>query len=178
MDKAIITECYVDSNLLETLVPTKIGYNKQHGCNNVVKLMQERLGDSFAVGIVDKDKRELDYLKEFTKIDEVEDRLYLWRHGNNNLHHYIIQISPEVEPWLLMIVNELGLNMSNYELPNDLEALYDYAKQRSSKNDPNFRDLFSDFRRADHLVINKLKFWVSYLKEKNYKADIKELKNV
>ncbi len=178
MDKAIITECYVDSNLLETLVPTTTGYNKQHGCSNVVKLMQGRLRDSFAVGIVDKDKRELDYLKQFVKVDEVDGRLFLWRHAENKLHHYIIQISPEVEPWLLRIAGELGLKMEDYKLPNGLTDLYDYAKQRSSKNDPNFRNLFSDFTKADHIVVNKLKFWITYLKQKNYKADIKELRNV
>ncbi len=178
MDKAIITECYVDSNLLETLVPTKIGYNKQHGCSNVVKLMQGRLGNSFAVGIVDKDKRELDYLKQFTKIDEVDGRLFLWRHTEKTLHHYIIQISPEVEPWLLRIVGDLGFKMQDYKLPGELSSLYDYAKQRSSKNDTNFRDLFLALKKTDHLVVNRLKFWVTYLKEKNYKADIKELKNV
>ena len=52
----IIPECYVDTNLLETLVPTAKGYNHQKGCNNVVKVMKEKLADEFAVGIVDKDK--------------------------------------------------------------------------------------------------------------------------
>lgn len=39
----IISECYVDTNLLETLVPTSKGYNHQKGCNNVVKTMQTKL---------------------------------------------------------------------------------------------------------------------------------------
>lgn len=39
----IISECYVDTNLLETLVPTSKGYNHQKGCNNVVKTMQAKL---------------------------------------------------------------------------------------------------------------------------------------
>ena len=53
----IIPECYVDTNLIETLVPTAKGYNHQKGCNNVVKVMKEKLSDKFAVGIVDKDAR-------------------------------------------------------------------------------------------------------------------------
>ena len=48
----IIPECYVDTNLIETLVPTAKGYNHQKGCNNVVKVMKEKLSDKFAVGIV------------------------------------------------------------------------------------------------------------------------------
>ena len=40
----IIPECYVDTNLIETLVPTAKGYNHQKGCNNVVKVMKEKFG--------------------------------------------------------------------------------------------------------------------------------------
>ena len=61
----IIPECYVDTNLIETLVPTAKGYNHQKGCNNVVKVMKEKLSDKFAVGIVDKDKRQVSYVNEF-----------------------------------------------------------------------------------------------------------------
>ena len=50
----IIPECYVDTNLIETLVPTAKGYNHQKGCNNVVKVMKEKLSDKFGVFLVDK----------------------------------------------------------------------------------------------------------------------------
>jgi hypothetical protein len=60
MNFAIIPECYVDTNLVETLVPpTGRGYNHQHGCGTVTKVMKERFADGFAVGIIDKDKKEL-----------------------------------------------------------------------------------------------------------------------
>ena len=36
----IIPECFIDTNLVETLVPTKKGYNHQTGCSKVVGLMQ------------------------------------------------------------------------------------------------------------------------------------------
>ena len=175
MDKAIITECYIDTNLLETLVPTKIGYNKQHGCNNVVNLMKGALKDKFALGIVDKDKKELDYLKEFEILDEVTGYLFLWKH--TIIHHYIIQIVPEFEPWLIKVVHELGIDLLEYELPNDLKGMYKYAKKKSSKNDSNLRRLFYDFARRDHIALKKLTHWIRYLKEKNYNADINKLIN-
>jgi len=176
MDKAVITECYVDSNLIETIVPTKTGYNKQHGCNNVVKLMQGKLIDSFALGIVDKDKRDLDYLNEFNKVDEITGYIILWKH--NVKHHYIIQIVPEVEPWLKRIVDDLNLNFGDYDLPNELDNLYKYAKTQTSKADPNFKKLFLAISGKKHDCIERLKHWVKYLKEKNYKAEIQQLKNV
>lgn len=39
----IIPECYVDTNLVETLV-CKDGCNHQKGCNQVAKIMQEKFG--------------------------------------------------------------------------------------------------------------------------------------
>ena len=60
----IIPECYVDANLIETLV-CKAGCNHQKGCNQVAKVMQEKFADRFAVGIIDADKRKPSYLNSF-----------------------------------------------------------------------------------------------------------------
>jgi hypothetical protein len=60
MDFHIIPECYLDTNLIETLVPPEgDGYNHQMGCPNVAKKMTEgkALKDGFALGIIDKDKK-------------------------------------------------------------------------------------------------------------------------
>src|SRR6266540_5277344 len=65
MELSVIPECYIDTNLIETLVPPNKGYNHQKGCGTVTKVMREYFADNFAVGVVDKDKQELDYLKEF-----------------------------------------------------------------------------------------------------------------
>ena len=79
----IIPECYVDTNLIETLVPTAKGYNHQKGCNNVVKVMKEKLSDKFAVGIVDKDKRQVSYVNEFEEIGHT-DSLFLQTPGQGS----------------------------------------------------------------------------------------------
>lgn len=59
-DLFIIPECYIDTNLVETLIKTD-GCNHQKGCNTVVKVMNERFAKDFALGIVDKDKRQIRY---------------------------------------------------------------------------------------------------------------------
>ena len=48
MDLHILPECYVDTNLVETI--TKSRFNHKKGCNNVVKAMLEanHLKDGFA----------------------------------------------------------------------------------------------------------------------------------
>src|SRR5438045_3161136 len=99
MDGSVIPECYVDTNLIETLVPPlkrnhKQGYNHQKGCGTVASRMQKQFADRFALGIIDKDKNELDYLKEFT---EIINNGSLILHKHKNKHHYIIQLNPAIE---------------------------------------------------------------------------------
>lgn len=79
MDKKILPECYVDTNLIETVAPTTTGYNHQKGCGTVVKRMQDKFSDEFALGIIDKDKKELDYLANFDQVCN-KGNLELYKH--------------------------------------------------------------------------------------------------
>ena len=65
-------ECYADTLMVRTFVPPKIRYNHQRSCTKVQGQMiinnngiKGDLYDKFAVGIIDNDKREIAYLKEF-----------------------------------------------------------------------------------------------------------------
>ena len=78
MDKSIIPECFADTLFIETLVPTTKGYNHQRSCFKVEATMKEL--NSFALGIIDKDKKQIKYLDKFKIVDEVEGDLILWRH--------------------------------------------------------------------------------------------------
>ncbi len=84
----IIPECYIDTNLVETLVCTA-GCNHQKGCNQVAKIMQKKFADRFAVGIIDADKRRPSYFSEFREIASSE-HLKLFRHPNRP--HFIILV--------------------------------------------------------------------------------------
>ena len=61
-DLFIIPECYIDTNLVETLIITD-GCNHQKGCNTVVKTMQQKFANAFSVGIIDEDKRQVSFLR-------------------------------------------------------------------------------------------------------------------
>ena len=69
----IIPECYIDTAIVESLMNTD-GVNHQKGCNNVARTMQtaRHLKDSFAIGIIDKDKREPSYVQQFTQLGKTE----------------------------------------------------------------------------------------------------------
>lgn len=105
----IIPECYVDTNLIETLAPTPKGYNHQKGCNNVVKVMKEKLTDKFAVGIVDKDKRQISYVDEFEEITHT-DSLYFYKHPDKA--HFLIMIAPAVDCFILKCALESNVNIA------------------------------------------------------------------
>jgi len=172
-------ECYADTLLIQTLVPTRVGYNHQHSCFKVEGEMKSgRLKDQFAVGIIDKDKNTIGYLTEFDMVDEVEGSLILWRHKNKNRHHYIIQVRPALERWILRICEAEGINIDRFGLSNDLEGLREHTKTRTSIHDPKLLSLFREIEaKHENISVSKLKKWVGLLKEQNYKVDINQLKN-
>jgi len=176
MDKSIIPECFADTLLIETLVPTKRGYNHQSSCFKVEATMK-RL-NSFAVGIIDKDKKQIKYLDKFEIIDEVAGDLILWRHTEEQIYHWVIQICPALERLLLKICETENIDTSDFGY-DALEGIKYYTKSTSRLNHPILQTLFNDInRKNENVIVRKLKGWIKMLLEKNYQVDINELKNV
>ena len=94
MDKSIIPECFADTLLIETLVPTKRGYNHQRSCFKVESTMKGL--NSFDVGIIDKDKKQIRYLDKFKIIDEVAGDLIC---GDILRNKFIIGLFKFVRHW-------------------------------------------------------------------------------
>lgn len=167
----LIPECYVDTNLIETV--SFAGCNHQKSCSMVAGTMQRKYADRFAVGIIDRDKREIPYLKEFEAVAD-SGSIYLLRHRQRP--HYILQISPAVEMFVLGAVAEKGLHFEDYGLPTDLEGLKRRTKTVQSKRDVAFRQLFKDL--ADTTQFQLLGAVLRYLVEQNYNADPSVLKQL
>jgi hypothetical protein len=179
MDKSIMPECYADTLLIETLIPSREGYNHKSSCSKVEREMRlGKLKDRFAVGIIDKDKKQIKYLNEFIEIDKVNGSLILWRHRSKDKHHYFVQICPALERWVLNICEEMGIDLLIYKVGNNLEGLKKYTKDEDSINDEGLMALFKAIGlRDENVSVRKLKIWISKLKEKNYQVDIKELQH-
>ncbi|MEO8962218.1 MAG: hypothetical protein ABI325_10065 [Ginsengibacter sp.] len=76
MNNHIVPECYIDTMLVQTLVPPEKSnrYNHQHGCFAVSNEMElYSLKDKFALGIIDNDKKKAKYLSKFFEIDNIAD---------------------------------------------------------------------------------------------------------
>lgn len=175
MNTSIIPECYVDTCLIETLVPPfkKGKYNHQKGCPAVAKAMQEDFADRFALGIMDKDKKEVKYLQEFDLIKNTES-LYLFKHRKK--HHYIIQIAPACEKFMLKAAAELGVSLADNELSDDLEGLKKFTKHQVAGDNPVLKNAVGILSSAKDFRL--LKAWIMYLRENTYKCDIEKLKSM
>lgn len=178
MDNHIVPECYIDTMLVQTLVPPqkKGRYNHQHGCFEVSNEMEFcGLKDKFAVGIIDNDKKKAKYLSKFIEIDNIDNTLKLYKH--KIVSQYFIEINPAIEVWILNVCEQEKIDITKFDLPDSLKELKKITKPQTSSKDKRFIDLFLEFNITDNRSILKLKRWITILKEKNYEADINELIN-
>lgn len=165
----IIPECYVDTNLVSTLLGG-IGVNHQKSCNNVVALMKGKFEDDFAVGIIDNDKRRPQYLNECIVLAESE-HLRLYKHPGK--HHFIITVSPAAEVFILSAVDQAHLSMQDYGLPSDLNGLKRITKHIVSNRHPGFVRLFHDLGSTGEFRI--MRDVLDYLLDRGYEVDIERL---
>lgn len=175
MDLSIIPECYVDTNLLETLVPPATRYNHQKGCGTVAKVMRERFSDDFALGVIDKDKKDIDYLREF---ETIHSKGSLLLHKHRSKHHYIIQISPAIERFILEAVEIAQFRMEDYDLPSSIDLLKKVSKTVNSKDDQKFKRLFRDLRNTGETELSTLGAWVNHLKSNRYEINLEVLRGL
>lgn len=174
-NSCVIPECYVDSCLIEVLLFADRNHvNHQKGNGNVANEMKEKFGNDFSVGIIDEDREPLEYLSEFELINESK-YLKLWKHGTRN--HYLIQIRPVIEKWIIGLCAEYGIFLKNFDLPENWIDLARISKSVTSKRDQRFIKLFKKMREIGIEPILQLQRWVVYLKENKYNPDINELKN-
>lgn len=176
-DFLIIPECFVDTLLVETLVPpnTTKGYNHQMGCNKVSSKMQNDLNDDFALGIIDKDKRIVPYLEKFELLHSFGD-ISLFKHKQK--HHYFIQINPAIETFLLKLAEDAEINPNDFGIPKSLKELKAITKKRTSKDNPNLKNFIKALKHNNAPQIVTLSNWVSYLKENTYNSNIDEIKKI
>ncbi len=173
---SIIPECYIDTCLTETITLCFNQFNHQKGCNSVCKVMQEKFGNSFALGIIDKDKKEVPYLQEFDLVSS-NDSLSMYKHKSK--HHYIIQITPAVEQFFLKVAEEASIDLASYGFSSDMKELTKITKQVSDKNEvvfKTFKRLFWDLSSTPEMT--RLAKLIQYLGENRYEVEIEELERI
>ena len=164
-------ECFVDTNLIEYLL--NAGVNHQHCCSKVVGQLNTTFADKFAIGIIDKDKVQLGYIRECNIIAQTE-HLTLMKHRER--HQYLITIAPAVDKFVLDCAKRQMVNVENFGLPGDLKKFTDESKRVSSNSDPRFKSLFAAIKDNDE--IRSLKMALKYLCENNYSSNCAQLEKL
>ena len=165
----LITECYVDTALACALLGVN-GVNHQSSCDNVCITMQKRFADSFAVGIIDDDKRKPSYVNEFDNIGSAS-HIILKKHKSKT--HYLILISKAVEDFILFCANEAIVNLVVYGLPSDMEGFKMHTKTAGAASDPVFKRLFRALRHSGQMQL--LQSILTRLNKDNYRTNTQQL---
>jgi len=171
-----VTECYFDTVLAKSLLQTQKRLIHKQGCSNVInELNSKRLREDFAVALIDKDKFELTYLKN-CKVIYNENKLLLWKHVERM--HFVIQLNPPLEKWIIEVLNENDLNIESFGYSVSYKKLKAQIKNDiDTENDEKLNLLVNAIIKTDCASIKKIKSFLLYLKEKNYQADINTLIN-
>lgn len=165
----VIPECYIDTNLVETLVCTA-GCNHQKGCNQVAKVMQEKFSDRFAVGIIDADKRQPSYLNEFSEIASSE-HLKIFRHESRT--HFMILVNPAADSFILSCAESAGIDMADYGLSQALKTFTAQTKRVTSNKDLRFKRLFKAMENTGEMKL--LKALITYLVNTGHRTSDDEI---
>lgn len=166
----IIPECYVDTNLIEYLLNAYVNY--QHSCTKVVGKLKAELKDKFAVGIIDKDKVELGYIKECREIAATE-HLTLMKH--KDCGQYLITIRPAVDGFIMDIARNDEISLQDYGLPSRLKEFTKECKRVTSNKDSRFKDLFKALK--NNRELRNLRVALEYMIENKYRIDVNTLRN-
>lgn len=172
----IMPECYIDSTLVGSLLDAKVSH--KHSCNEVAKEMKKgKYKDSFAVGIIDNDKREISYIDEFDEIGRTNNLVFL---KHRDKHHFIIKIGKEhkaMESFLKANVEAMGKSMGDFGLPSNLHDLIEATKNSvTTPKDPKILKLCKAMDQSPEGA--KLKMVLDYLVTNKYNVDIETLKEI
>ncbi len=171
-----IPECYFDTVLVKKILQLK-NVNHQKGCANVAKTMEKQV--DFAVGIIDGDKKQLDYLKNFSVVYEAGN-LKLYRHNDSQVPKFFIQVCPALEQWMLKIYEEGAADLKALGIPETIDGLKKITKHSPVKEEDASKlckPLLADAC-AETQSIKTLKHWLSHFHEHGRNADLPTLKTI
>ena len=165
----LLPECYVDTNLIEYLLDASV--NHQHSCSRVVGQLNSTFVNRFAIGIIDKDKVELGYIRDCVEVAKTA-HLTLLKHETRP--QYLITIYPAVDGFILDCAKDQGVDPKVFGIPSDLKSFTKVSKAVTSNTDTRFKCLFAAIKENTEIIA--LKQTLKYLNEMQYKADEERLR--
>ncbi|MBE2289671.1 MAG: hypothetical protein IAE95_08965 [Chitinophagaceae bacterium] len=175
MELHFVPECYFDTVLLKNILGVR-KVNHRQGCDNVINELEKgkRLKDDFAVALIDNDKRKLKYIIEECITINKTQNLLLLKHKDKK--HYIVQLVPAIERWVLKIIEEGQVDMEGLNLQADLNGLKEFTKYESANESEELHRLCKRLINSNSHTMKTLIMWLTYLYKHNRNADINILK--
>jgi len=174
-DLYILTECHIDTLIAEIVSPPKKGYNHKHNCTKVLVAMKTKLQNSASFGIVDNDKSAPKELESFAKLKRHNEHLSIYKHKHKP--HYIVKISKASEDFILKNAQKCNIELSEYNLPSDLDGLKERTKHIKSlkEAETEFKKLFNALKQNKNSDFHKLAQWIELFKTNPYNLNIESL---
>lgn len=167
----VLPECYVDTNMIEYLLDAAA--NHQHCCSKVVGELNSTFADRFAIGIIDKDKVELGYVRECEEIANTP-HLTLMKHRTRP--QYLITISPAVDGFILDCAKTQDVDPRTFDIPSDLKRFTKVSKSITSNTDNRFKLLFAAIK--DNAEFVALRQTLKYMSENLYDTKEEQLRTL
>ena len=147
----ILFECFVDEVLLKFLLKNiaENQFEHKHGKGNVLRWIFE-LENS--LGLIDRDATSMQYRGYYTQFEELDYSnhykytVYTIPNGNK-----IVELDPEIEPWILRVADLKGINPEQYGLSKESNRF----KKTVNLNPKKLVPLLNALEDSEHL--NKLK---------------------
>jgi len=157
----IFIECNPDKYLVRQLVRGKQQRKKkiEHGGgkSKVLDLLEKRKGR--IVGVVDEDPNRTKHppkkRKEYITKDS-KDSIKLLRKRDDSSKS-LIELSPDLEGWLINRAKENGINLEDYGLPDNRKKMHDIPR---IERDPGFRRFIKKLIQTSDDEVNALRTWI------------------
>lgn len=141
MNVKFIPECFADTALVHFFLKNDDLYIHQRGVGEVANSMKSKAAASYRIiGIVDNDKRQPSYFQNFEAI-ETKGSITVKKIPQSE--QYLIVLNPAIERFLLNCCQEIGLDLSTFNLPDDLKALTKITKDVNIKTNSDYQNLLN-----------------------------------
>jgi hypothetical protein len=160
MRTRIITECFFDTMLIEKIIQDTKNVWHRRGCNNVIiALTDNKVKDDFKIGVIDKDKKSLQYLNNL-KSKEIDGFNFYYSEDKLIV---IIELNPPLESWILDICKMENFDLETIGLYNDVKRLKDYTKYQLVNESEKLRKLISFIMNCNNERVENLKKCINHL---------------
>lgn len=164
----VYPECNVDTNLVGFILGGHVKHKSS--CNEVVKAVNG--ADSFAIGIIDADKRlaTMDegfriYSKEEINGNKPHVSMYIHDDGKR----FIFTVEPAMDKFIFDAVEAQGVDLIEVGFPSSFDGFKKETKKIQAATDPRLRHLFDLI--ANYPELQRLRNTLKYLLSKQYEVN-------